>query len=206
MGKKKQIKISPAGKVTQIYEDDDPYQFVGQTTIRRASRVEPTEDGKWEADMSLLGDEHKDVKLGPFDFRTQAIAAEIAYINKHHLGERQKVQGLHWPDHDYTKTWPGSVYFGSDVNPASGYKYDYWVVKTTLGWSLTYHFGPEDSEYGSGPVWFSNQNKGDALRHIEGQLAVMDTWDLDKDLLYGNYTALVLTKMAILEGVITQPE
>jgi len=83
---KTRLKISPTGKVTAIHNDDYDFSVHGKKKIRRASQVEPNADGEWEADMSLLGDKHKGVVLGPFSRRDQAIAAEVAYINKHELG------------------------------------------------------------------------------------------------------------------------
>ena len=80
------IKVTPSGAVSMIYNEAYDMSAHGPTKIRRASQVEPNADGKWEADMSLLGEEHAGVILGPFDDRSDAITAEVDYINKHYLG------------------------------------------------------------------------------------------------------------------------
>lgn len=71
------IKIHPDGRITFIWSDHlAPLRSIGQTTIRRASTVEPNEDGRWEADLSLSGGP----VLGPFSHRRDAIAAEIEWL------------------------------------------------------------------------------------------------------------------------------
>jgi hypothetical protein len=70
--------------------------------IQRASHVEPTPDGRWEADMhpafNLMSDEQRgaylasfadamDAKrglvLGPFATRAEALAAEVAWLKRY---------------------------------------------------------------------------------------------------------------------------
>ena len=64
------------GKVTAIYSDDlaDLAGKAAHVEIRRASAVEPTPDGQWAATMN-----DKTV-LGPFRLRSEALAAEVAYL------------------------------------------------------------------------------------------------------------------------------
>lgn len=50
---------------------------VGTLTIRRASHVEPTHDGRWAADM---GPVCPGVSLGPYDTRAEALAAEREWL------------------------------------------------------------------------------------------------------------------------------
>lgn len=74
------IKIHPDGRITFIWSDHlAPLRSIGQTTIRRASTVEPNEDGLWEADLSLSGGP----VLGPFERRQQALDAEVRWLQEH---------------------------------------------------------------------------------------------------------------------------
>lgn len=71
--------IGTDGRVTSIYNDDlaDLYA-VGKVTITRASHVEPTSDGEWQADMAPVGGP----VLGPFKLRQDALDAEVAWLEK----------------------------------------------------------------------------------------------------------------------------
>ena len=74
------IIISKTGQIRFIYTDElTSLLKEGKVSIKRASNVEPTNDGKWIADMSPIAD----VKLGPFEKRSTAIKAEIKWLNKH---------------------------------------------------------------------------------------------------------------------------
>ena len=76
-------------EVTVLVEPDGRLRFVwndclrgladqGEVSIRRASHVEPTLDGRWTADMSPVGGG----LLGPFELHGQAIAAERAWLGE----------------------------------------------------------------------------------------------------------------------------
>lgn len=75
------IKISPEGRITAIYTEDADLvglmERLGSTSIRRASEVEPTPDNQWTADMKLMDGP----VLGPFPQRSEALAAETAWLN-----------------------------------------------------------------------------------------------------------------------------
>ena len=75
------ISIDRAGGVRAIYSDGFNWQALGKTLIQRASQVEPDHLVLWWADLSVSGGP----KIGPFARRTDAIAAEIAWLEKHHL-------------------------------------------------------------------------------------------------------------------------
>ena len=47
----------------------------------RASHVEPDAAGQWSADLAPVGGP----KLGPFDTRADALAAEIVWLNRYRL-------------------------------------------------------------------------------------------------------------------------
>jgi hypothetical protein len=76
------FKIEPDGRVRMVYSELVDLQGLGQARIQRGSHVEPDSDGRWYADLSpTLGP-----KLGPFDLRSQALKAEIAWLHEHWLG------------------------------------------------------------------------------------------------------------------------
>lgn len=63
------------GNLTFIYDDSLEFlKGLGKFSIKRASHVEPTEDGRWTADM-LDG-----TVLGPFDLRKDALSVEVDYL------------------------------------------------------------------------------------------------------------------------------
>jgi hypothetical protein len=68
------------GKVLAVYSDDLADLKAKATTvqIRRVSFVEPTPDGQWTADMSPVA---PGVVLGPFRLRSEALAAEVQYLD-----------------------------------------------------------------------------------------------------------------------------
>ena len=72
--------ISPTGVVSFIWDDAlVGLRDEGQCSIRRASHVEPTEDGQWTADMSPVDGP----LLGPFDLRSAALLAERLWLEGH---------------------------------------------------------------------------------------------------------------------------
>ena len=73
------INITPEGKVVMVHTDAIDVHRLGKATTRRASHVEPTEDGKkWQADMSPVGGP----VLGPHTFRYEALEAETEWLTK----------------------------------------------------------------------------------------------------------------------------
>jgi hypothetical protein len=76
-----QLVIGPAGQVRAIYSEDFDLATLGPLAIARASAVEPGGDGRWHADLRpLLGP-----VLGPFPRRSEALAAELAWLERHWL-------------------------------------------------------------------------------------------------------------------------
>lgn len=76
------ISIDRKGTITAIYDDRLSELFKqGQLTIKRASHVEPTENGQWAADMSPVGGP----TLGPFRFRETALNAEVEYLKENYF-------------------------------------------------------------------------------------------------------------------------
>ena len=71
-----ELVIQSGGFVRCIYDETIELAALGPLEIRRASHVEPTADGHWTADLSPV---HGPL-LGPFDHRTEALAAEQAWL------------------------------------------------------------------------------------------------------------------------------
>ncbi len=70
--------IMPTGEVRCVYDEKIDLHQIGSLSIRRASHVEPTADGRWTADLSPVGGP----LLGPFPGRSLALAAEQAWLSE----------------------------------------------------------------------------------------------------------------------------
>ena len=71
------IVCAPDGSLTAIWDDAlAPLVTEGTTKIKRASHVEPTENGQWNADMSPVNGP----VLGPFPLRSDALKAERDWL------------------------------------------------------------------------------------------------------------------------------
>ena len=78
-----EIRIDPGGTIRAIYDETLELASLGQLSIRRASHVEPTTDGRWTADLSPVNGP----VLGPFERRSEALRAELAWLHEHWLGD-----------------------------------------------------------------------------------------------------------------------
>lgn len=76
-----QIVFATGGGIRCVYGESIDLNSLGRISIARGSHVEPDELGQWFADLSLVGGP----KLGPFAKRTDALAAEIAWLEEHWL-------------------------------------------------------------------------------------------------------------------------
>ena len=76
-----QLIVSAEGRLRCVYDEALDLFAFGRPTIRRGSRVEPTHDGLWTADLELVGGP----LLGPFPCRSQALAAERAWLHANWL-------------------------------------------------------------------------------------------------------------------------
>jgi hypothetical protein len=74
-----QLVITPDGNITGIYSEEIAIHSLGTPTIERASDVEPDWDGSWTADLRRSGGP----VLGPFENRSMAIEAEVAWLEQH---------------------------------------------------------------------------------------------------------------------------
>ncbi len=71
--------IAPDGSALAIYAEAIDLRTLGTTTITRASHVEPDDSGQWFADIV------DGPQLGPFTRRSEALAAEVAWLTEHRL-------------------------------------------------------------------------------------------------------------------------
>ncbi len=76
-----QIVIDPRGIARCIYDETIPLPALGRMKIRRGSHVEPVDGGKWIADLSPVDGP----TLGPFVFRSKALAAERRWLERNWL-------------------------------------------------------------------------------------------------------------------------
>lgn len=76
--------ITPDGTVRCLYSESLDLARLGRLAIRRASHVEPDAQGRWLADLEPAGGPI----LGPFRRRSDALAAEQAWIEAHGLTPR----------------------------------------------------------------------------------------------------------------------
>ena len=75
------IVIAPDGTVRCVYAEAVDLRSLGRVEVRRASRVEPDGRGRWRADLAPVGGP----VLGPFDRRSDALAAEARWLDEHWL-------------------------------------------------------------------------------------------------------------------------
>jgi hypothetical protein len=76
-----QIVVAPDGRVRAIYGEAIALETLGRPAIARASVVEPDSQCRWHADLRpVLGP-----VLGPFPCRSEALAAEVAWLERHWL-------------------------------------------------------------------------------------------------------------------------
>ena len=71
------ILIRPGGIARCLYDEAINLTALGPLSIARGSHVEPDADGRWLADMSPVA---PGTILGPFDRRSDALAAERDWL------------------------------------------------------------------------------------------------------------------------------
>jgi hypothetical protein len=75
------IVIDADGTCRLVFNEALNLAALGPSTIRRASRVEPTTASTWLADLAPVGGP----VLGPFAKRSAALAAEQDWLERHWL-------------------------------------------------------------------------------------------------------------------------
>ena len=73
--------VGPSGRVRAIYSELIDLEALGRPAITRASQVEPDGAGRWHADLRPVGGP----VLGPYPLRSQALEAEVAWLEAHWL-------------------------------------------------------------------------------------------------------------------------
>jgi hypothetical protein len=73
--------IDARGEVRCIYAEAIDLHQLGPPVIQRASHIEPDAEGRWWADLSPV----HGPRLGPFLKRTDALAAEHAWLEANWL-------------------------------------------------------------------------------------------------------------------------
>ena len=75
------VRFNANGEAVFIYEDGHPLLGLGRSVIKRASHVEPDEDGMWVADMAPMGGG----LLSSQAIRARALRLEIIWLESHIL-------------------------------------------------------------------------------------------------------------------------
>ncbi len=79
-----ELVITPAGQMRCLYDELLDCNQLGQATIQRGSFVEPDQLGQWHADLAPVAGP----LLGPFASRSQALAAETAWLIANWLAQQ----------------------------------------------------------------------------------------------------------------------
>lgn len=72
------LRVDPDGTLVTVYTEAIDLAELGPVACSRASHVEPTPDGQWTADLSPVAGP----VLGPFAKRSEALAAEVAWLDE----------------------------------------------------------------------------------------------------------------------------
>ena len=75
------VLIDPRGTARALYSEVLDLTALGACSIQRASVVEPDGLGQWWVDLALSGGP----VLGPFRRRSEALAAEVGWLERHRL-------------------------------------------------------------------------------------------------------------------------
>ena len=75
------INFNEDGTADTLYTEEINLKSLGDLHMKRASHVEPTENGMWTADMSPVNGPI----LGPFETRTIALQAEVEWLKENIL-------------------------------------------------------------------------------------------------------------------------
>ena len=68
--------VDPQGGIRCLYSEAVDLASLGSLSIRRASHVEPDDQGQWWADLAPM----HGPKLGPFSTRSRALDAERIWL------------------------------------------------------------------------------------------------------------------------------
>lgn len=79
-----QLVIMPGGVIRCVYSEAIELAAMGSPAITRASHVESDGQGLWFADLSPVAGP----RLGPYGLRSEALAAEKAWLETHWLNRQ----------------------------------------------------------------------------------------------------------------------
>ena len=71
-----ELVIETTGTIRCLYSEAVELAALGSLTIERASHVEPTRAGQWQADLTPVSGP----VLGPFAHRSEALTAEVDWL------------------------------------------------------------------------------------------------------------------------------
>jgi len=77
------VRFDAKGEAVFIYEDGHPCLDLGIGQTKRASHVEPTDDGMWQADMGPMGGPVLEKTVE----RAEALLAEVMWLQKYMLDQ-----------------------------------------------------------------------------------------------------------------------
>lgn len=72
------IIFTPDGNGRCVYDEAIDVSAIGNVSIARGSHVEPNQEGQWMADLHPVDGPI----LGPFKSRSEALAAEVAWLHE----------------------------------------------------------------------------------------------------------------------------
>lgn len=76
-----QLLVDASGNARCVYSELIDLKQLGSLEIERGSHVEPCLEGQWHADLSPVGGPN----LGPFENRSDALTAEVSWLETHWL-------------------------------------------------------------------------------------------------------------------------
>ena len=76
-----QLVVTADGDIRFVYAETVDLRSLGRSTIRRGSYVEPDAAGCWLVDLGPVDGP----RLGPFVKRSEALEAEVAWLQEHWL-------------------------------------------------------------------------------------------------------------------------
>jgi hypothetical protein len=76
-----QLRVDPHGTIHGLYTERIDLSALGHILIAPASHVEPDARGRWHADLAPVDGP----SLGPFERRSEALAAEVQWLEAHWL-------------------------------------------------------------------------------------------------------------------------
>ena len=89
-----QLVIDNAGVVRCLYHEEIDLSSLGRMNIARGSHVEPNKHGHWFADLSPV----KGPVLGSFARRSQALEAEVCWLETNRIMPVATVHGFSGPE------------------------------------------------------------------------------------------------------------